>query len=986
MTGLEGTDLGNCRILRRLGGGMSEVYLAEQSALGRQVAVKVVSGSSGQDDGDASQQLDRQSRQEARVIAALDHPHILPVYDYGEQDSLHFLIMAYVPTGSLADMISPGPLHQLSLPLSPLLVADLMSQTAEALQHAHDQGIVHRDVKPGNLLIRLLRQDQLSGSANAGAGQEYVPGRYYVLLSDFGLARFLAAVAEGTSTLGTPLYSAPEQYLGHPVPASDQYALACIAYLLLTGRPVFDGNIAELYQQHLSVQPLPLTRINSKLPPAVNTVLLRALSKEPSDRFPEIVDFSRALRSALNSASPVPSAVWPPAPSPVPAAGGSTPSTLVTQLAPHISQGMTPTQPSTWAMSSAPTDTVRDALESPAYGGSSSVPPESTPSFGNAPTLRSLRQGSNPDAPGAPLPRQFRAEQRWVRVPIKRRSLVIGVAAVLVLTLLTGVGVNLWQRAFSPSAGDQHVVRILKSGSTDVSGLTPLASGQVPESQSTLPVSQIGTDAGIVRLSGLQAISQAGPLPPPAASLGDPDAFAGVTQTIPGLAQSDVGMATPVDASVAASDAFLVELVDGAFLVEDFATPSNDGRFGAAALFRPVLRDGDLLGQGRIFFDVASHKWLFVINETTADSASVSHDYFDIAISQSGDPLSRWQIYQFSTNMSPVTGFGNCSWADYPQIGADLSAFYITGNSFGCGAHGPFLGSVVWMLPRQKFLGATATTLYRFWGYKDQQKRPSMTLTPAVEDSGESMAWFVSTDAGYVDDGHLSNQVMVWAIIHTDSAASQDGVAIARATVTLPYSYADPPAAVQRGASSLVDSGDARVGGAYVVHGHLYATFTTAVNWTGDDQMRSAVYWLDIVPKVGDAGGRASVSAQLAEANIFGFAGAYLYSPAVAVTTVGDLVLTAEASSAVLGPDIIYTSRLHSDPPGSMGQGRGAGFLESADQVAAVSADWNGFSNATVAVSSSGGATSSIWAAGSYSDSNTSEWQTVLAQLNGAGN
>jgi serine/threonine protein kinase len=970
MSGLEGTSLGNCRILRRLGGsGMSDVYLAEQTALGRQVAVKVLRADFSHASAASAEQIDQQSRQEVQIIAALDHPHILPIYDYGEQDSLHYLIMAYVRTGSLADILSPGPMHRLTLPVRPALVADLVAQTAEALQHAHDRGIIHRDVKPGNLLVRLLRPGQAPDSATMASGEGYTPGQYYVLLADFGLARFLTSVAEGTSTAGTPLYSAPEQYLGHPDPASDQYALACVAYLLLSGQAVFEGNIAELYHQHLSVSPKPVTLVNPGLPPAVDKVLLRALSKGPAGRFPEIVDFSSALSGALKTGLPPPSLVWP---------------------ATQAWQGTTPTQPSTWTLRRAPSEPVLpldvDGVESSFAGERWDRRAESDSGFGDAPTLRTSGRDTNPDAPGAPLPRQFRAEQRWIRVPLKRRSLVVGLAAILVLTVLTGVGVNVWQRFFSPTAGDQHVAHVARSGEIDAGQLTPLGTGQSAQAESTQPVLQIGTNTETDHISGLPALSPSGSVPPPQASLGDPNAFAGIKQTIPGVGQNDAGLAAPVDVSVAASAGYLTELVDGVVQIEDFGAASNGGRFSAAALFAPVLRDGDVLGEGRVFADVASRRWLIVINETAMSGAGVSLGYFDVAVSQGASPLSRWQIYQFSTNMAPLPGFGRCTWADYPQVGADASAFYISGNSFECGANGPFLGAVIWELPRLALSGTTATTLYRFWGFVDQQRRPVMTLTPAVANQGETTAWFLSTEAGYVDGGRQSKQLMIWALIHTNGSSAQDGVAVAGSSAALPYPYADPPSGVQGGSSSRVLSGDARVTGAFVAAGHLYATFTTAVNWRGDTQTRSAVYWLDIVPGIVGSGGTPSLSARVSQANIFGFEATYLYSPALAVTSAGDLALLAEASSPVLAPDLLLTGRLHTDPPGTMGQGRESGFLESTEQVAAVSGDWSGYGSASIAMASSGGqTTSSIWIAGSYVDPYSSQWQTVLAELNGAG-
>ncbi|MEO7003703.1 MAG: protein kinase, partial [Ktedonobacterales bacterium] len=309
MGSLEGKVLGNCRIIRHIGGGgMGDVYLAEQLSLGREVVVKVVRGSQGAQN--ANPDALHQFAQEARAIAALDHPHILPLHDYGEQEGLDYLIMPYMPDGSLGDAIAPGALHHFTLPLAPALVASIIGQTAEALQYAHDSGVVHRDVKPGNILIRVLTDSR----ATLAAPTNTVAERIHVLLADFGLARFLRDMAHGTGTTGTPLYGAPEQYQGRPEPATDQYSLACVAYFLLTGQLVFDGTIHELHHLHLTAQPLPPTRVNPALPPAVDTVLLRALAKEPAQRYPQVIDFARAISAAVMPGQAYSRPLWAQAP------------------------------------------------------------------------------------------------------------------------------------------------------------------------------------------------------------------------------------------------------------------------------------------------------------------------------------------------------------------------------------------------------------------------------------------------------------------------------------------------------------------------------------------------------------------------------------------------------------------------------------------------------------------------------------------------
>jgi len=270
---------------------MGEVYLAEDTRINRQVALKVIrSEATPYPDTDAVKNAARLFQQEARTIAIFNHPNILPLYDFGEEDShgtpLTYMVMPYCSEGTLTSW-----LQQRSTPgsLSPQDVTHLIGQAASALQHAHDHQIVHRDVKPSNFLIRSNR-DQLN--------------RPDLLLADFGIAKFLVATSNTSRTIrGTPTYMAPEQWTGAPVPASDQYALAIMAYEMLTGRPPFQGSLEQMMYQHLSVQPVAPSRLNPGLPPDVDAVFATALAKQQGDRFLSISAFGRALQQALLHAS-----------------------------------------------------------------------------------------------------------------------------------------------------------------------------------------------------------------------------------------------------------------------------------------------------------------------------------------------------------------------------------------------------------------------------------------------------------------------------------------------------------------------------------------------------------------------------------------------------------------------------------------------------------------------------------------------------------
>ncbi|HET7640206.1 MAG TPA: serine/threonine-protein kinase, partial [Ktedonobacteraceae bacterium] len=260
-------ELSNYRLIRLLGhGGFADVYLGEHIYLGTQVAIKVhhtrMDGA----------ELER-FEQEARTIAHLSHPHIVRVLDYGIQDNVPYLVMEYAPHGTLRDLHPVGA----TVPLE--AVVQYVKQIAAALQYAHDQQLIHRDVKPENMLLDA--QD-------------------HILLSDFGIAiRAHTTRSLGTQdAIGTVSYMAPEQLRKKARPASDQYALATIVYEWLCGAPPFDGLPIQVALQHIT-NPIPSLRAKRPdLPYGVEQVLLRALSKEPEQRFLNIQAFADALEQA----------------------------------------------------------------------------------------------------------------------------------------------------------------------------------------------------------------------------------------------------------------------------------------------------------------------------------------------------------------------------------------------------------------------------------------------------------------------------------------------------------------------------------------------------------------------------------------------------------------------------------------------------------------------------------------------------------------
>ena len=285
---LEGTHIGRYRFIHLLGGGgMGEVYLAEDPRIQQQVAIKVIRTEvSPYPDDQAIKEVSRLFEREAIAVAKLDHPHILPLFDYGEAvvngTRLTYLVMPYRPEGSLVEWLRRRGTANL---LSPEEVASIVTQTSEALQHAHDRQIIHQDVKPSNLLIRERRED---------------PDHPDILLADFGIAKSTTATSSMSQVIrGTPTYMAPEQWEGHPVFATDQYALAVMAYELLTGRPPFQGGSVQMMYQHLNVPSRPLSAFNDSLSTEVDIVVLHALAKNPGERFASVSAFANAFRQAV---------------------------------------------------------------------------------------------------------------------------------------------------------------------------------------------------------------------------------------------------------------------------------------------------------------------------------------------------------------------------------------------------------------------------------------------------------------------------------------------------------------------------------------------------------------------------------------------------------------------------------------------------------------------------------------------------------------
>ncbi|HLZ55682.1 MAG TPA: protein kinase [Ktedonosporobacter sp.] len=266
-----GQQFGNYRLQRLLGrGGFAEVYLGQHLHLGTRAAVKVLHTRLSAED-------IANFKNEARTIARLIHPHIVRVLEFGIEGHLPFLVMDYAPGGSLRTLHPKG--SRVPLPT----IVSYVRQVAEALQYAHDQHVIHRDIKPDNMLL-----DQYGK----------------VMLSDFGMALIAQSSRQHNpqEIAGTAVYMAPEQFQGKTRRLSDQYELAVVVYEWLCGERPFRGSFAELASQHLFMLPPSLRALQPQLPAEVEQVIFKALAKDPLQRFMDIQTFASALEEASRQA------------------------------------------------------------------------------------------------------------------------------------------------------------------------------------------------------------------------------------------------------------------------------------------------------------------------------------------------------------------------------------------------------------------------------------------------------------------------------------------------------------------------------------------------------------------------------------------------------------------------------------------------------------------------------------------------------------
>lgn len=417
-----GQQLGHYRLIRQLGrGGFADVYLGEHLYLNTTVAIKVLQTHLAEND------LPDFIR-EARTIASLSHPHIIRVQDFGLEDEVPYLVMEYAPNGTLRQRFPKG------TRLSVATIMPFVRQVAEALDYAHSRRLIHRDVKPENMLLG---------------------PKMNVLLSDFGIALIAQTTREQSrhEVVGTASYMSPEQLQGRPQPASDQYALGIVVYEWLAGDLPFRGTFTEVASQHVLAPPPPLRQKVPDISYDLEAVIQTALAKDPQQRFASASAFANALEQA-SRAQPALNTVEE-----------NLPTILVT---PHPPTPL-PTLPAYFTPAPTPIP----------------PPPPGLPSLSPESNYRVPSPPSNP--PGIYQPAQ---EPGKPAQGISRRALFAGIAGVAIGSAITGV--LLFEHSQSsgpqaqstptpgPSATRQPATATTAPGNTPSTGATPatVAQGQ----------------------------------------------------------------------------------------------------------------------------------------------------------------------------------------------------------------------------------------------------------------------------------------------------------------------------------------------------------------------------------------------------------------------------------------------------------------------------------------------------------------------------
>ncbi|HLW01701.1 MAG TPA: serine/threonine-protein kinase [Ktedonobacterales bacterium] len=417
MARLEGQTIGGWQLQSYLGGGEhGEVYLVEQAAQ-KQAVMRVIQLRSSGVQAAAGPSLAGRFSQEAQRLVELRHASILPLYEYGQQNDLGYLVTGYAPDGSLQDAFTPGrPSFRFGLPLTAQAVGGILEQVAAGLTYAHGRGVWHGNLKPTNMLV----------SPDAR-------GNLYLLLSDFSLPRLLGG---SLVTASTVFYAAPEVFYNQPSEASDQYSLAMILYQLLTGRLPFGGDVQQVMQQQMQAAPAPLRSLNPNVPPLVETVMMHALAKHPLSRWPSVAAFALAYREALTGRSSV-SQPAVPGYAPTPAAWPAQAAPAYAQPAVAVPAPVIPPPQAAPALQPMPSPTM--SQQPPTVAASSWNAPPANEDGGQDPPTNPYGYGPRPLIIEVPVPQKTAPRRsRKLIFAFSGVSIVAVALAIVLLVVLLG--------------------------------------------------------------------------------------------------------------------------------------------------------------------------------------------------------------------------------------------------------------------------------------------------------------------------------------------------------------------------------------------------------------------------------------------------------------------------------------------------------------------------------------------------------------------
>jgi serine/threonine-protein kinase len=472
---LVGEEFAGYRLVSVLGrGGMSIVFRAENPRLGNVIALKVLDPSLATDDIFRTRFLE-----ESRIAASMNHPNVIPIHDMGSSNGLLYIAMRCVTGTDLRQMLKKRGR------LQPDTSVFLLEQAARALDAAHRRGLVHRDVKPGNLLVE---------RGNEGSDPDHV------YLADFGITKHLGGRTGLTSSgqfLGTIDYVAPEQIRGISVLGlADQYSLGCVLYECLTGRVPFEKDLdAAIIWAHVEEAPTMPTVLRPDLPPAIDDVFARVLAKRPGDRYESCKDFMTAAREALGHMAEPPGSSGSRR-SFMPTSG---PGSYLTEPS-YPAEAPAPYQPGEASLSYQPAELAHETVDVDAAHAQTSnwpaieVPPPPPPG-------RPLPPGPPPGGGTRPSRRRGRGPSRALLAGVAALILVAAGAAAMTLTLTRGNGGSVGGGAKTPGA----VAVPSSPGAPTQAGMSmpvPVKSAQSPRTAHCTPGGQVAVDAKNQGMSG----------------------------------------------------------------------------------------------------------------------------------------------------------------------------------------------------------------------------------------------------------------------------------------------------------------------------------------------------------------------------------------------------------------------------------------------------------------------------------------------------